>query len=73
MSENEFVAEMHKAMRRELSKLADEEIERLTQLFCDELEKRKSEIIGGIINQIQILINRNTANMETVFQINIRS
>ncbi len=60
-------------IKDELETQADKEIECLVNDFRDRLNIRKAELVGAIVNSIEVLSSHDNMNNVTVFQINIRS
>ena len=60
-------------IKDELEAQADKEIECLVDDFRDRLNNRKAELVGALVNSIEVLSSHNNMNNVTVFQINIRS
>lgn len=60
-------------VRQELNRAANEEIEKLVHKFRCEIGKHKTEIVGNLINQMEVLLSKDPAMGLTTIQINIRS
>jgi adenine C2-methylase RlmN of 23S rRNA A2503 and tRNA A37 len=63
---------INETVRQELSRAANEEIEKLVHKFRCEIGKHKTEIIGGLINQIETVVMKDPTNNSVNIQINIR-
>ena len=72
MTENDILSSISEKMRTELSRLANQEIDRLAHKFVCEMGKHKAEFIASIINDIEIVASENRMNREITFQINIK-
>lgn len=71
MAENEVLLAMQAAVRKALCEAADEEIEKLKHRFECEMGKVKREMVGKIVNQIQIEAVHNLPGCEYVIQIRL--
>lgn len=72
MIENEVLAVIKNSIKEELNKEANETIEKLCHKFRCELGKHKNELVAELLNRIDIVTTKNSANQEIVFQINIK-
>ena len=72
MTENDILSSIQERMRAELSRLANEEIDRLVHKFTCEMGKHKAKFIAAIVNDVECLVNKNPINGEITFQINIK-
>lgn len=73
MKENDILLHMKDAVREELSKVANEEIEKLVHKFRCEIGKHKTEIVSGLVNRVELLMNHDIERDRIVIQINIRN
>lgn len=65
-------SKIKESMQQSLNEIADKQTERLVDEFRCELKKRKTEIIGKLINDIEMCMAQDSMGHIT-FQINIRS
>ena len=72
MTENDILSSIQERMRAELSRLANQEIDKLVHRFTCEMGKHKAEFIAAIINNVECLAIENPMNREITFQINIK-
>ena len=72
MTENDILSSIKEKMRAELSRIANEEIDKLVHKFTCELGKHKAELISTLINNIEIIVKENHFNRDVTFQINIK-
>ncbi len=72
MSDTNIFSKIKEGVQQDLNKFADKQIEKLVDEFRCELEKSKAEIVGKLINQIEICTAQDTMG-HINFQINIRS
>ena len=70
MPNNDILSAINDSIRQELNRVANEEIERLVHKFRCELGKHRTEIIGNLINRIEVL-SLQEKDTSTI-QINIR-
>ena len=70
-SENDVLMAMQEAVRKALCEAADEEIKKLRDRFECEMGKIKREMVGKIVNQIQIEATHNLPNDEYVIQLRL--
>lgn len=73
MKENDILIHMKEAVREELSKVANEEIEKLVHKFRCEIGKYKAEVVNGLISRVDLLVNKDIERDRIVIQINIRN
>ena len=72
MNENDIFISMRDAVRKALAESADEEIEKLKHKFESELGKTKNELVGKILNEIEIRASNELPDGKYVIQINLR-
>lgn len=72
MDDNNILVNIQEAVRTALCEEANKEIEKLRHKFECEMGKIKSEMIGRIVNQIEITTNHNPIIGECTVQINIK-
>ena len=72
MTENDILSSIQERMRVELSRLANEEIDKLVHRFTCEMGKHKAEFIAAIINNVECITMQNPLTREITFQINIK-
>ena len=70
-SENDVLIAMQEAVRKALCEAANEEIKKLRDRFECEMGKIKREMVGKIVNQIQIEATHNLPNSEYVIQLRL--
>ena len=73
MSENDIFATIKKALIDELNKKAEELITNLVGEFCRELQNRKGQVIGDLIENIEFIASNDPTAQCINFQINIRN
>ncbi len=73
MQENDILLHVKDAVREELSKAANEEIEKLVHKFRCEIGKHKAEVVNGLISRVDLLVNNDVERDRIVIQINIRN
>lgn len=71
-SETDILSTVQEAVRIALCEAANAEIEKLRHKFECEMGKVKSEMIGNIVNHIDIAIKHDATNGDCIIQINIR-
>lgn len=71
MGENEILLAMREAIRRAVSEAANEEIKKQCHRFECEMGKVKSEMVGKLVNQIQIEAVRSPFAGEYIIQIRL--
>ena len=72
MTDRDILASIQERMRAELSRLANQEIDKLVHKFTCEMGKHKAEFIAEIINAVECVAVENPLNREITFQINIK-
>lgn len=72
MTDKEMLLAVENVVRQELNRVANEEIEKLVHKFRCELGKHKGEIVGKLINGIEMLSTKDLASNSVIFQINIK-
>lgn len=70
-SELDIIIALQDAVRTALCEAANEEIEKQRHRFECEMGKIKREMVGKIVNQIQITAEHNLPNGEYVIQIHL--
>lgn len=70
-SENDILIVLQEAVRTALYEAANEEIKKLRERFENEMQRTKREMVGKIVNQIQIAASYNLPNGEYVIQIRL--
>lgn len=73
MTENDIFATIKKALTDELNKKAEELITNLIGEFHRELQNRKGQVIGDLIENIEFMASNDPTAQNINFQINIRS
>lgn len=68
MGNNEFMLLLQDAVRTALNEVANEEIEKLRDQFENEMAKAKRNIVGELVNQIQISASHDTLDNRYVIQ-----
>lgn len=71
MADVEILIALQEAVRKALCEAANEEIEKLRHKFECEMGKVKREMIGKIVNQIQITAEHNLPSGEYVIQLRL--
>ena len=71
MSENDILLAVQEAIRKALNEAANAEIEKMKHKFECEMGKVKSEVVGRLVNHIEIAHNNSPIGDYTI-QINIR-
>ena len=72
MTENDILANIQERRRAELSRIANEEIDKLVHRFTCEMGKHKAKFIAAIVNNVECIARKNPLNQEIMFQINIK-
>ena len=72
MTDNDVLATMKENLRSELSRYANEEIDRFAHKFVCEMGKHKAELISALINQVEIMVTKEPLSRNVVFQIIIK-
>lgn len=73
MTENDIFATIKKSLRDELNKKAEELITTLIGEFHRELQNRKGQIIGDLIESIEFMVSNDPKAQNINFQINIKT
>ena len=68
---SDMLSAIQECIKDELEKQADKEIENLVNDFRNRLNKRKAEIVGELVNGIEVLTKRDSVYGHTQIQINI--
>ena len=71
MDESKVLAAMKEAVRTAICEAANEEIKKQQHRFECEMGKVKREVVGKLVNQIQIVACNNPINGEYVIQIRL--
>lgn len=71
MSENDILLAVQEAIRKALNEAANAEIEKMKHKFECEMGKVKSEVVGRLVNHIEIAHN-NSPIGDCTIQINIK-
>ena len=71
LTENNILAALQDAARTALYEAADAQIEKCRNLFEDEMAKAKREIVGRMVNQIQVVAMNCPIKGEYVIQIRL--
>lgn len=69
MTENNILSVMHEAVRKALDEVAEAEIQKLTEHFESELRECKSELLGKMVSEIQIMSSRDSFTGKVTVQI----
>lgn len=72
MSETDILIAMQNAVRKALATSANEEIEKQKHKFECEMGKMKNELIGKLINEIEIVAKHELTDDRYVIQIVLR-
>lgn len=70
---SDILQSINDAVKDALEKQADEEIEKLVQEFRGRLNKRRAEIVGELISNLEILCSNSDFSNTATIQVNIRS
>ena len=71
MANEDILIVLREAVRTALYEAANEEIKKVRERFENEMQKTKREMVGKIVNQIQIAASHNLPNGEYVIQIRL--
>lgn len=69
--ETDILLAIREAVRTALDAAADEEIEKCREHFENEMGRMKCQIVGEMVNQIQIMASHNLPSGEYVIQIRL--
>lgn len=72
-SEADVLLVLKEAVRTALYEAANEEIKKLRDRFENEMQREKREMVGKIVNQIQITASHNMPCGEYVIQLRLHS
>lgn len=72
MSETDILIAIQEAVRKALCEAANAEIEKLRHKFECEMGKVKSEMVGKLVNQIEIATRHEPFTDRVVIQINLK-